>query len=285
MRVFLVTCNSPHDGTAAALTASVTVNGIEHRVPRAGDDYLGTTVNSIEADPKDNSDRHFEVTVESSDADESETFAVHPLDRPPEVTWTTETTEPCFIDVDDEKPKPVTNSAGDPFDQFLERECGEMVITVAMNVDYHDAADADLYSHRVNREHVTVDGTTYAPGTLKLSPIQATRVIEIWQGQELLFYRRVLQFKARRQGWDDQPIDLGVNELVQVTEKVNGVDRTVKKRKPIMDSAGLPVRKSVTAGRCGQAQGADPGRRQARYPQVQGLQAQDVGILGDRLIR
>src|SRR5439155_69663 len=119
-----------------------------------------------------------------------------------------EGTEPYFLDKS-VPPKPCTTSAGDPFEQFMERERGELSITYTVNVADWDANDAETYSHTVNAETIFIDGTGYAPGTLKLSPLQAQKVAEVWQGSEVVYYRRTANIKARRDGWRDKPLDVG----------------------------------------------------------------------------
>jgi hypothetical protein len=244
-RVFGVKLDSPVDGTAAALVAD---DGTR-RVPSPGDTYLDTIVNSIEADPEPKSAVHFLVTVESTDAGDLTAIDTHPLDRPPEISFgSSDTTEPYFLDCgdDEEEERAVTNSAGDPFEQFLERERGEMVITITRNEDFHDATAADEFSHTVNVEPVMIEGTTFAPGTLKLSPITASKVIETWQGATVEYYRRTYVLKARREGWDDHPLDIGLNEAFDAEERANNGNLiVVRKRRPIVDANGLPVKKPV----------------------------------------
>ena len=238
VRVFLVTTDDINDGTAVAMSAD---DGTT-RVPHYGQSYPGEpgmTVASIEADPWQGSGTHFEVVVEYTSG-EFIGPPGNPLDRPPEITWgNTEATAPYFIDRSN-PPKPVVNSAGDPFDQFLEREEGEMVITITINEETHDAADADTYSHTINPGPVLIDATTFAAKTLKLSPIQATKVTERVEEngavQTFTYYRRTYTLKARRQGWDDKPLDVGTNE--KVGDLANGF-----KLRPIVDGTNLPVKR------------------------------------------
>lgn len=252
VRVFQVKLDDPRDGTAVALTANDGTN----RIPSPGDNYRGTSVSSIEADPVPNSAVHFEVTVESTDGD-IEQFETHPLSRPAQISWSgSETTEPYFMDEgdDQEESKPVVNTALDPLEQFLERERGEMVITITRNEDYHDAAEADEYSHTTNLDYVTIGTTTFAPKTLKLSPIQAATATESWQGLTVEFYQKTYTLKARRQGWDDKPLDLGFNELFEATVTgQNGQPQIVKRKRPIVDANGLPVKKPVPLDGAGKA--------------------------------
>ncbi len=239
LRTWLVVTSDIRDGTAAALVADDGTN----RVPFYREPYPGRPtclVSSIEANPVQNSGRHFEVQVEYTDGD-IEAFPLHPLERAADISWgASEGTEPYFIDQSD-PPKPVANSAGDSFDQFMERENGQMVITYAVNVPDHDANDAETYSHTVNQDIVVLDGTVFGPGTLKLSPIQAQKMSEVWMGETVEFYKRTYTLKARRDGWKDKPLDIGLNEIVQ--ELDSDTNTLVNRIKPILDRSGSQLRK------------------------------------------
>src|SRR6267142_1375196 len=198
-RAFVVTTSDITDGTAVAIDATDGITSI----PGPGYFYGGVPFSGKDAQPLQDSGNHFEVTVEYSDDASGTQSDIHPLDRPPEVSWSnTEGTEPYFID-ESAPAKPVVNSAGDAFEQFLEREtAGQIVITVTRNEDFHDAALADEYSHTVNTDAITIDGTIFPPGTLKLSPIQASKHVEKVRlsGVEefVTYYRKTYTFKARR---------------------------------------------------------------------------------------
>ncbi|MEM6560046.1 MAG: hypothetical protein AAF656_00465 [Planctomycetota bacterium] len=234
-RVYIVHTDSIADGTAVAIKAA--------GIPRYGHGHPGDAdlkVTSIDADPIKGSGTHFEVKVEYGDDDTTFVFPTSPLDRPPEVSWSgSEAAAPYFLDRSN-PPKPVTNSAGDPFEQFLERETGELVITITLNEAAFDAAVADTYSHTINAGPVRIDTTTFAAETLKLSPIQATKVKERVEEegavQDFTYYRITYQLKARAEGWIDRPLDVGLNE--RIGNLADGF-----KLKPIVDAANLPVKK------------------------------------------
>lgn len=269
VRVFLVTCDDIHDGTAVALVADDGTN----RVPFYGEAYPGIpscVCGSIDADPVQNSGVHFEVTCEYTDGD-LEAIAEHPLDRPADISWgATEGTEPYFYDHSN-PPKPSATSSGESFEQLLERECGEMCIQYINNIPDFDANEADTYKHTTNAETIYIDGTGYAPGTLKLSPIQCQKMSEVWQGSEVTYYRRTCSIKTRRAGWKDKPLDLSLSEAIEQTEVINGVQTLVKKLKPILDKSGTPVRKPYPLDGAGRAKpsATDPPVELERKPYEQ----------------
>jgi hypothetical protein len=242
-RTWLVTTDDIRDGTAVAIDAP--------GIPRAKELWPGTLrvkVTRIDAQPVQNSGVHFEVTVEWNTVDRDDgQDDVHPLDRPPEVSWgATETTEPYFIDRSPE-PKAVVNTAGDPFDQFLERESGELAVMMVRNEATFDAAAMDEYSHTVNEDAVVIDGTLFEKQQLKLSPITATKRVEVITindvEEEVTYYAVRYEWKARRDGWRDKVLDVGTNELVSKVETVNGQPVVKKYLQPIVDKAGKQVTK------------------------------------------
>lgn len=225
-RTFKVRCDDDEDGTAVAITAS--------GVPSYGDPHpqdSTATARSIDAAPIGDARDVFQVVVEYSNDGEFTAPQVNPLDRAPEIDYSSdEATEDYFLDASDDS-RAVVNSSGEPFENSLTRERGGMVITVVRNEANHDAVAADAFSNTCNSDPVLLDGTTYAPGTLKLSPIRATKVTETFNGSEVVYYRRTFVLKARAEGWDDSALDVGLNEL-RSGQLV-----------PITDAAGLPVRR------------------------------------------
>jgi hypothetical protein len=242
LRVWLAVTDDIHDGTAVALVADDGTN----RIPFYKEQYPGRPtclVSSIEANPVQKSGKHFEVQVEYTDTD-LEAIPVHPLEREPDISvGASEGTAPYFMDCSD-PPKPVTTSTGEAFDQFFERETGELTITYTSNAADFNMNEMETYSHTVNLDAVILDYTNvFAPGTLKLSPITAAKTTETWMGSEVTYYKRTCILKARRQGWRDKPLDVSLNETVEEQDIINGSTLIVKKLKPILDKSGAPVRK------------------------------------------
>lgn len=199
-------------------------------------------VTSIDAELSGDSLRHYKVTVEYTQKEQADK-PDNPLDRSPEIAWSyAEATEPYFLDRTPESekgPKPVTNSAGEPFDQYLERECGTLTITIMRNELTYDAAAIDQYSHTVNSKSVRIDNTIYDPGTLKLSPVTATKQRETYtdaQGNPVTvtYYKKTYVLKASRAGWNHKVLDVGVNERVEVDDPDHEGTKLVMLR-PIMD--------------------------------------------------
>lgn len=264
-RVFLVTTDNIQNGPAAALNA----NDGDMAIPQAGAEHPsgdGTTVNNIEAEPHQDSGIHFTVTVEYAGEEDEDSggggtpVGDDPTLSPVEISYAAaEATEPYFLDESPQpeewnamtygpwQGRPVVNSAGEPFDNFLERDVSELVITIVSNEVNYNPNTMDLYSNSINVEPVLIDGVTFAPGTLKLSPMTATR--QSWMnsdGETDTYYKVTKTLKARRQGWVDRMIDTGTNELDYQGDEppviVFGEPHEVNLM-PIINAAGLRVSK------------------------------------------
>lgn len=264
-RVFLVTTDNIQNGPAAALNA----NDGDMAIPQAGAEHPsgdGTLVNNIEAEPHQDSGIHFNVTVEYGGEEDEESggggtpVGDDPTLSPVEISYgAAEATESYFLDQSPQpdewdvmtygpwQGRPVVNSAGEPFDNFLERDVSELVITIVSNEAGYDANAMELYSNTINAGPVLIDGVTFAPGTLKLSPITASRHSWVDSGGNAdIYYRLTKTLKARRQGWVDRMIDTGVNELDYTGDEppiiAFGEPHDVN-LVPIMNGAGLRVSK------------------------------------------
>jgi hypothetical protein len=198
---------------------------------------------SIDVDLHGNGDRQFEVLCEFDTT--TGLSQDNPLDAPWGYNYTyQESTENYFIDRSDPNGdtgttnKPVVNSAGDAFQQFMTRENGMLAITITRNVSSYSPAALDVYKHTVNMAAVTIDGTQYAIGTLKLSPITATKNTVTLQDMTVVtYYAETLTLKARHEGWNQTVLDVGFNTLVG--SKANNT----QKLQPIMDANGNPITK------------------------------------------
>ena len=241
-REWLVRCSDPTDGPAVALTAD---DGTR-RVPPP---YTGhpkdpaAKLTDLDASPHENSDVLFIVTGEYTTTDVG--LPANPLDYPPEVSYSfTDATEPYFTDHSAPDPKRTTNSAGDPFEEYLERETGFLVINLTTNEETFNVVAMDELKHSTNATPVVVDGVTFAVGTLKLSPPSAQKIIENVEGQggsiqRFKYYRVSWLLKARKAGWNDKVLDVGLNELIP-----NPQDATKPpKLQPIANGASLAIKR------------------------------------------
>lgn len=238
--MWLVTSDDGNDGPALAILAD--------GIPDPGTAFVDADGNvaylsGLDVDPRAGSDRHFEVQAEFTTLDPSAPDD-NPLNQPPGFTWSyQESTENYFQDntpVSATPPGPyqVTNSAGEAFEQFLQRENGMLTITMTRNEATNNAAANDAYSHTINQGAVSLDGTSFGVGILKLSPIGAVKSFKtLRDGTALTYYAKTYVFKCKTAGWDDKPLDVGFNSLVG-----NTTTNTQSLRR-IIDANGNPVTK------------------------------------------
>jgi hypothetical protein len=207
-RVFIVKCDSARDGTTVAVTGNDGVN----RVPYYGEphpDVPNCYASSISADTITNTSKHFLVTVkyEGSALDD---VSLHPLDRPPEFAFgANEFTEAWFKD-ESNPPKLFTTSAGERFDTLFERDNSNLLITMTRNEAEYDVLAADSYRKTYNQDVVILNGQPYAPETLRLGPITAQQVSEVWHGLQVDYYRVTYPFKANKDTWAEKVDDAGI---------------------------------------------------------------------------
>lgn len=237
--MWLVTCDNGNDGPAAAIEAD--------GIPTAGDVFIDPMgyiayLSGLDAQPRANSDRHFEVQAQFDTLSPS-TPDDNPLNQAATFSWSYEnTTTSYFTDNSTNGPNgggvPVTTSAGEAFEQLPTRDTGILVITMTRNEATHDAAADDQYSNTVNAGPVILDGTTYATGTLKMSPITAVKNIKTMRtGLPITYYARTFTFKAKHEGWHDRPLDVGFNY------SVGDVAKNTQNLRRICDGQGMPVAK------------------------------------------
>jgi hypothetical protein len=234
LRTWLVKTDDPQDGTVVAVNA----------VPGPGSTHNkdgNARLTRLDADPHDSSDVHFLVRTEYTSTGLI-AIPADPLKRVPEIAYGyTDGDEPYFLDKST-PPKLVTTSAGDPFESYLTRETGELTISLTVNEPEFNPIAMDDLKHTTNVSDVTIDGRAYAAGTLKLTPQGARKIMErIEQDgsvRDTTYYAVGYLLKARKAGWHDKPLDIGLNELIPDANPAKP-----KKLKPIVDAAQLPVKK------------------------------------------
>ncbi len=241
-REFLITLDNAGQGTPGAMSM----------LPQPNSSWQGLPLTRIDLEAVANSSIHFDALVEFATAELNTDLSIHPLARPPEVTWGfNDGSENYFIDT---AGTAVVNSAGDKFSNDLTRERGDMVITCVQNEATHNPLTADKYSHSINTDAITIDGFTFPAFTLKLSPITAVKQTEEYNDglrtQIVTYYKRNYVFKYRNpdrwgtdKPWRDHVLDRGMYESFSDTNPLTG--EAIKSRRPIFDSNNLPVTEPI----------------------------------------
>lgn len=235
VRVFKVKLSTFTEGPTVAIDAS--------GIPLYGDAHpslLGSLVTSVEAEAVAESGAECEVTVTyTKTIPAPRSAAILPWERPVEINWgVDEATEKYFRDRSS-TPKPVTTSAGQPFENAPERDCAKRVITFTRNELTWDDTAADVYNNAENTVAVTIGGIIYPVGTLKLSPIVCVKKTETIKNEDdedelVTYYAKNYKIKYQRDGWKDKLDDYGFAEIdPHATSKI----------RLILDSEKNPVSK------------------------------------------
>ncbi len=158
------------------------------------------------------------MTVECSSKYDPETLPEDPLDKPLEVDWDfTDAREKYFYDRSD-TPKPVLTSAGETFEELLERDTGSLVATITRNIDgnAYDPAVAIDYKDAVNSTAFKLEGKQIAVGQAKLKAYTASAK----KTENQITYRVARWVIEFRKSWDDVIEDRGLREKKTVAGKV-----------------------------------------------------------------
>lgn len=234
---YLVTCSDKNDGTAAAIDAD--------GIPRIGDGFKGDTrvpCVSVDASPRQDSAVHFEVTAQWSSGQQGEMTDLPPLMRPPDYAWgAADSDEPWFKDHSD-PPKVFANSVGESFSGLMTRPRSDLTIQMSRNEEWYDAAWFNQWANKYNLDTVMLDLTAYAPLTLRLAPVTASKARELWQGVLHEFYKLTYSFVARAETFIEEIEDRAFNELREVKRVVGGVEQTFLDWVPILDSTGRELK-------------------------------------------
>lgn len=167
----------------------------------------------------------YDVTVQySSKSGDQPEEVENPLNRPWEYSYDdTPITEPYFFDVEG---LPCANSAGEPFDTLPEREVTIGQITIVRNVASFDDSTAQGYRDKINSDSVTIRGTTYAAGQLRIRAISAQGPFE---ENGVTFWRETIVVAKKADKWEHKFEDRGYSELDE------------GKLKPILNADGEQV--------------------------------------------
>lgn len=145
-----------------------------------GTNYIWDMTLSLDTEP---------IPQAASDADQEE----NPLERPPEVSWDYMTLPFIITKTVDDTPKPIQNTAGEPYIPGIEVEEGIAVLHVVRNEANFSASTMLQYGNTVNSS--TFYGAS--AGQAKLLPPRAQRVVE----NDLTYWRVSYEVHFRLLGW------------------------------------------------------------------------------------
>ena len=220
-RVYQVQVDGLTDDAESVLSADDGTTAVDE----VGDAWSATstaTCKSQKAGAFNEDQLTYEVTCEYSSKSEEE--VEDPLSRPNQYSYTSEQlTEPYFRDTDD---LPVTNSAGEPYDELPQREVSRGTITITRNVASYSDVAAEGFRGLINSSDVTINGATYNARKLRITGYNASGPNE---ENGVTFWTETITIAKNAAGWDHLLEDRGRNELDS------------GKLKPILDAHGEAV--------------------------------------------
>jgi hypothetical protein len=218
-------------GTAVWLATS-DVEATPYQAERAigvsiGDGYPGDTSGYLKCKGRvakgvDQTRKLFKVTA---DYDSSTQYYSSPLDVPTKVEYGEELSQETYaVDQDN---LTMVNTAGQPFGELPTRDAGILVLTVTRNVTASTNYSGYLgFRRKTNNANVSLDGMTYATGTLLVKSISLSEVKE----QNGVQYRTLQTIvHAREDGW------------LQEFESRGPKYKDGSVLKPIVDGDGTPI--------------------------------------------
>jgi hypothetical protein len=243
--------------TVHIVTASEPVTPLDvlsaEGLPQIGTQYTGASFNlrcnEIDPRPSDGTRMNFKVVA---DFDSTFTLDPNPLLDPLKVSYGKENAEEAYYkDVDD---NPAQTTAGEPFAELPKRRKSDLVLNLSINVSASTNYSAyEDIRETVNEEIITIDGRSYAPGTLLAEAPELSEVQER-NGTEYRVLSSTLV--ARKEGWNQKFESRGLYELVGgVLER-------------IYDDKGNPIESAwpLDADGAAQASASTPGAEIERKP-------------------
>ena len=175
-------------------------------VPACGEAHPGdATLAAAAVDPKSASEARnlWAVEVSYDVAQRGELGVDH-------VSWEFGVVQQTYAYDESPTPKPVTNSAGEPFAELPTRNSGSIVVKVERNVAYFDVVQAAGYRCCVNSDTFTLDGVSIGQRQALMLGISGSDYKE----DAGTLYRTVsFNIAINPDTWDDTRADRGLHEL------------------------------------------------------------------------
>ena len=168
----------------ASVAAAETADDGTTAIPAVGDGLPGDTtrtVTNVSAKPRDDTGLLFDVEVEY-ETPELGTFEEDPLTVPVDYDWDFGVGQKTYFkDETTPDPKYVTNSFGDPFDKLLQRDVGEIQVTITDNIDASAwdpvlAAEYLSPATATNAAPMTIDGISISAGQARITGITCSGI-------------------------------------------------------------------------------------------------------------
>lgn len=180
-------------------------------------------VTDVDVKPRGDTGLVFDVEV-TYELPDLTGFGESPLTVPVDYDWDFGASSQTYFEDCDEDPKVTVTSAGEPFENLLERETGEIVVTIVDNIvpSAWNPALAAVYmsdpATAVNDAAITVDGFAVDIGQARFAGVKCSGV----KTSNGIDYRtRTIVLKLRKT-WDQDIEDRGFHERYEEEEEVDG---------------------------------------------------------------
>lgn len=212
-RVFQVLCDTPQDGASVVLAHPL--------IPQFGDAYEYIDTTGIPATVTDTEVVAVERRVEQGDGENLQNWRVtveyagvtDPEAVPAEVEYSPTRYQVSIIEDINDPPKPVVNTAGDPFEGGITVDRTRGTLVIVRNKTNFDPVEASKYNDTLNEETFLglVHPPGFAPGTCKLT-IGAKRLRK--RGRTEFYWQVRYEIDIDRRGWKVKVRNAGYRELV-----------------------------------------------------------------------
>lgn len=195
--------------TPAAAEAAVAAAPSAGKGLTVGSLYPGETTGSsfkcVSRDSRSNGDKTRTVFIVTGEFDSElglETTE-NPLETPMQWEYDPQDGEETYFKDTQGTPQKAIHTNGQPFDELPKRDAGLLILRGVKNVE-HTKNYSDYESFiavKLNNANVTIDGRTYAAGTLKAKPPKLSGIKEL----NSIKYRELsVELHAKADGWDQK---------------------------------------------------------------------------------
>lgn len=219
---YMVTTDSASDGPITVANAAGVAIGASYSLGNDTDSRAYCNSKAVEQVSSDDASETKTWMVTDSyktlDREEQKTL-VHPLSRPYEISWNYE----HFQEVveKDVNGGAILNTAGEYFDPPIERDASRPVLTITRNEAAFPTSLALSYANAINSDYFS----GAAAGTVKVFNISGSRVIEEFDGDEVIYWKMTYEFHYRADGWQRKVLSQGRSQLVPDDDDVPKLEK------------------------------------------------------------
>lgn len=227
-RVFQVQSNDPAEEVAAVLLAVGVFPNSFHPDPQ-----MPATCEDVVANQTDNRTTWVVEARYESGTPPDEKDPDNPLNDRPQISWSSSAYQ-HRID-EDINGNPIVNTAGKPYDQPVEVEFADWVVSYSVNLAVVPAFLLQ-YENAVNSDPFTVDGVAILP---QQGQIRGLRISPVMIRNDIAYRQVSLEIYIRTDLWTELKFEEGDEEYVDTSDHSKGWKRISLPGPPKFDPPGL----------------------------------------------